>query len=188
MAQDPPPLPDRRLRRNLPIAGSSHRHHRPGPLKLLQTTSERRRCCRWRTRHAPMLGCHRGIEAATPLFCPTETPSPGRRPPLMRWPETRRCERRNTWANRSREIVAETTAETKMHCMKLLGQRLMTVRRVAQIQVRIAIMNGDTTLGIPVTDSVVQIRPGKGGPRPSDALCMYGCPRWCKTFLNGSSV
>jgi hypothetical protein len=23
---------------------------------------------------------------------------------------------------------------------------------------------------------------------PSQDLCMYGCPRWCKWFLNGLSV
>ncbi len=41
-----------------------------------------------------------------------------------------------------------------MHCMKLLGQRLMARdfdRQVAEVQVRIAIMNGYTGLGIPVT-------------------------------------
>ncbi len=45
-------------------------------------------------------------------------------------------------------------AETKMHCMKLLRQRLMARdfdRQVAEVQVRIAIMNGYTALGIPVT-------------------------------------
>ncbi len=61
-------------------------------------------------------------------------------------------------------------AETKMHCMKLLGQRLLLVvcrqtiagqrmardfdRQVAEVQVRIAIMNGYTALGIPVTKTV----------------------------------
>ena len=47
--------------------------------------------------------------------------------------------------------------ETKMHCMKLLGQRLMTRdfdRQVAELQIRIAVMNGYTTLGIPVTEVV----------------------------------
>ncbi len=44
--------------------------------------------------------------------------------------------------------------ETKMHCVKRLGQRLMARdldRQVAEIQVRIAILNGYTALGIPVT-------------------------------------
>jgi hypothetical protein len=44
-----------------------------------------------------------------------------------------------------------------MHCVKLLGQRLMAGdfdRRVAQVQVRVAILNGDTALGIPVTKAV----------------------------------
>jgi hypothetical protein len=41
--------------------------------------------------------------------------------------------------------------ETKMHCMKLLGQSLMArhfERQVAEIQIRIAILNRYTALGI----------------------------------------
>ncbi|UWQ81234.1 IS5 family transposase [Leisingera sp. S132] len=48
-------------------------------------------------------------------------------------------------------------AETKMHCMKLLGQRLMARdpgRQVAELQLRVAVMNGFTALGIPVTEAV----------------------------------
>ena len=48
-------------------------------------------------------------------------------------------------------------AETKMHCMKLLGQRLMARepdRQVAELQIRVAVMNGFTALGIPVTEAV----------------------------------
>ena len=48
-------------------------------------------------------------------------------------------------------------AETKMHCMKLLGQRLMARepdRQVAELQIRVAVMNGFTVLGIPVTEAV----------------------------------
>lgn len=44
-----------------------------------------------------------------------------------------------------------------MHCVKLPGQRLMARefdRQVAEIQVRIAVLNGFTVLGIPVTDAV----------------------------------
>ena len=47
--------------------------------------------------------------------------------------------------------------ETKMHCVKLLGQRLMARdfdRQVAEVQVRVAILNGYTALGIPVTKAV----------------------------------
>ena len=47
--------------------------------------------------------------------------------------------------------------ETKMHCVKLLGQRLMARdfdRQVAEVQVRVAILNGFTALGIPVTKVV----------------------------------
>ena len=43
--------------------------------------------------------------------------------------------------------------ETKIHCMKLLGQRLMARdfdRQVAGVQMRVAILNGYTAIGIPV--------------------------------------
>ena len=44
-----------------------------------------------------------------------------------------------------------------MHCMIVLGQRLMARdcdRQVAEVHVRIAFMNGYTALGIPVTETV----------------------------------
>jgi hypothetical protein len=47
--------------------------------------------------------------------------------------------------------------ETKMHCMKLLGQSLMArdfERQVAEIQIRIAVLNRYTALGILVTEPV----------------------------------
>jgi len=37
-----------------------------------------------------------------------------------------------------------------MNCLKLLGQQNFD-RQVAELQVRIAVLNGDTALGIPVT-------------------------------------
>ena len=45
--------------------------------------------------------------------------------------------------------------ETKMHCVKLLGQRLMARdfdRQVAEFQVRVVVLNRFT--GIPVTEAV----------------------------------
>ena len=47
--------------------------------------------------------------------------------------------------------------ETKMHCVKLLGQSLMARefdRQVAEIQLRIAVLNRYTALGTPVTEPV----------------------------------
>jgi hypothetical protein len=44
-----------------------------------------------------------------------------------------------------------------MHCVKLLGQSLMARdfdRQVAEIQIRIAVLNGFTALGIPVTEAL----------------------------------
>jgi hypothetical protein len=47
--------------------------------------------------------------------------------------------------------------ETKMNCVKLLGQRLSARdfdRQVAEIQIRAAILNGFTALGIPQTETI----------------------------------
>ena len=47
--------------------------------------------------------------------------------------------------------------DTKMHCIKLLGQSLMArdfERQVAEIQIHIAVLNRYTALGIPVTEPV----------------------------------
>jgi len=44
-----------------------------------------------------------------------------------------------------------------MHCIKLLGQSLMAQdfeRQVAEIQIRIAVLNRYTALGIPVKEPV----------------------------------
>lgn len=46
-------------------------------------------------------------------------------------------------------------AETKLHCVKLLGQRLSAIdfdRQVAEVQVRVALLNGFTALGTPITE------------------------------------
>jgi len=54
----------------------------------------------------------------------------------------------------SRDHATHNPAGQRMHCMKLLGQRLMARdfdRQVAEVQLRIAILNGYTALGIPVT-------------------------------------
>ena len=48
-------------------------------------------------------------------------------------------------------------AETKMHCVKRLGQGLMARdfhRQVAELQIRIAVLNRYTALGIPITQPV----------------------------------
>jgi hypothetical protein len=44
-----------------------------------------------------------------------------------------------------------------MHCVKLLAQRLLARdfdRQLAVFQIRVAVLNGFTTLGIPVTKVV----------------------------------
>ncbi|GAA6201122.1 hypothetical protein NBRC116599_23470 [Aquicoccus sp. SU-CL01552] len=70
----------------------------------------------------------------------------------------------------SRDSAAQCTDGQRMHCMKLLGQRPMArapERQVAELQVRVAIMNGFTALGIPITEAVGQVCPGKGEAWPS---------------------
>ena len=57
----------------------------------------------------------------------------------------------------SRDIAAQYPAGQWMHCVKLLGQRLSARdfdRQVAEIQIRAAILNGFTALGIPSTVAV----------------------------------
>lgn len=49
--------------------------------------------------------------APMPSSRPARTRSPGRRSPLEPWRETRPCARRNTWAARSGDDGADTTAE-----------------------------------------------------------------------------
>ncbi len=64
--------------------------------------------------------------------------------------------------------------ETKMHCVKLMGQSLMArdfERQVAEVQIRIAVLNRYTALGIPVTEPVGEIRMRKGEARLSSDLC-----------------
>lgn len=45
----------------------------------------------------------------------------------------------------------------KVHCVKLLGRRLVTRdfdRQVAEFQIRVAVLSGLTALGIPVNEAV----------------------------------
>jgi hypothetical protein len=68
-----------------------------------------------------------------------------------------------------------------MHCVKLLGQRLMARdcdRQVAEFQVRVAVLNGDTALGIPVTKVAGQVCPGKAAVPTSTDLCNRADSLW----------
>ena len=67
-----------------------------------------------------------------------------------------KCPGRTQWRRWS-GYHRRSRVETKMHCVKLLGQRLMARdfdRQVAELQVRIAVLNGYTALGVPVTVAV----------------------------------
>ena len=53
--------------------------------------------------------------------------------------------------------------ETKMHFVKLLGQRLMARdfdRQVAELQVRVTALNGFAPLGLPLTKVAGRVCPG----------------------------
>lgn len=55
------------------------------------------------------------------------------------------------------EYHRRSRVKTKTHCAKLLGQRLMAWdfdRQIAELQVRIAVLNGYTAHGIPITEAV----------------------------------
>lgn len=59
----------------------------------------------------------------------------------------------------------QSRVEAKMHCLKLLGQCLMARdfdRQVAEIQIRVAVLNGYTALGIPDTLPQAKSARGKG--------------------------
>lgn len=63
---------------------------------------------------------------------------------------------RAIWRRRS-GYHRRSRAETKMHCVKLLGQRLMARdfnRQVAELHIRVAVLNRFTALGIPVTKAM----------------------------------
>ena len=68
--------------------------------------------------------------------------------------------------------------ETKMHCVKLLGQRLKARdfdRQVAEFQVRVAVLNGFTALGTPITDGHrVSLSGERGGP-PLNRFVQQSC-------------
>ena len=60
---------------------------------------------------------------------------------------------RTLWRTSS-DYHRRSRVETKMNCVKLLGQKLMSRdfdRQVAEVQIRAAVMNRFTALGIPVT-------------------------------------
>lgn len=56
----------------------------------------------------------------------------------------------------------------------VIGTLVLAVRfwrnQIAELHARIAVLNGDTALDIPVTEVVGQARPGKGVVRPSPDL------------------
>ena len=54
-------------------------------------------------------------------------------------------------------IAAQYPAGHRMHCVKLLGQRLSARnfdRQVVEFQIRVAVLNGFTALGTPITETV----------------------------------
>ena len=106
---------------------------------------------------------------------PPQAPSPQAPPPQAPPPSpaTRPCARQNTAAARSGDDGAATTAKAAskfeparnrsgdcfpgewMHCVKRLGQRLKARdfdRQLAGFQMRVAVLNGVTALGTPVTE------------------------------------
>jgi Transposase DDE domain len=82
-----------------------------------------------------------------------DTPSAGTRNEAVR---SSKYLGRALWRNLTK-YHRRSSVETKMHCVKLLGQRLSARdfdRQVAEIQIRAAILNGITALSIPETVTV----------------------------------
>ena len=96
-----------------------------------------------------------------PSFRPERTRDPGSptRPAPGRATEALRASKylgRALWRRLTGDL-RRSRAETKMNCTKLLGQKLLARdfdRQTAELQVRIAILNRFTALGIPVTRPV----------------------------------
>ena len=68
----------------------------------------------------------------------------------------------------------QSRVETRMHWVKLPGKRLSARdfdRQVAEFKLRVAVLNGFTAPGTPVTKLVGQVRPGNGELRPPADLC-----------------
>jgi len=119
---------------------------------------------------------------------PARMPSPGSPTPREQSPETKPCAHhaasvepsgddgegpaRHRSEGGPERYHRRSRIETKMHCVKLLGQRLAARdfdRQVAEFQIRVVVLNGFTALGMPFTQAGVC--PGKGEPRPSVDLC-----------------
>lgn len=77
---------------------------------------------------------------------------------------------------RDQDALCETTgpepsSHTFCECVAGRGMARDFARQVAEIQIHIAVPNRYTALGIPVTEPVGLVRPGKGEERPSPDLC-----------------
>jgi hypothetical protein len=88
------------------------------------------------------------------------TPNRGRPPWWERWRATalKACHRlgRSIWKKWS-GYHRRSLVETKMHCFKRLGERVMArtfERQVVELHVRVALLNRVTQLGRPTTVSV----------------------------------
>ena len=157
-------------------SGSMNRRSRSAPSKSPVAMSAMRRCCPscWirsrqmrksrqspRTEHTTRASAttRSQIEAHVPSYLPAKNAKPWK-------PSTAGAIARNE-ALRAAKYLGRaiwrrwsgyhrrSRAETKMHCVKLLGQSLMARdfdRQVAELQVRAAVLNGYTSLGIPVTE------------------------------------
>jgi len=104
--------------------------------------------------------CHDAIAArgAAAIIPPRRNARPGK-------PDTAGARARNEILRTSKHLGRvlwrrgsgyhrRSRAETKMNCVKLLGQRLMSRdfdRQVAEVQIRTAVLNRFTALGIPIT-------------------------------------
>lgn len=80
-----------------------------------------------------------------------------------------------TTGRRWRCDLCRSRAETKMRRIKLLGPRPSErdfLRRAEEFQICAAVLNSFVALGIPVTEAVQQVCPGRGTVWPSADFCI----------------
>ena len=103
--------------------------------------------------------CHAAIAQrnAQAVIPRARTPRRGRRPWWERMRATKRCEPVTDWGSIWKKWSGyhrRSLVETKMHCFKRLGQRVMArtfERKVVELHVRVALLNRFTQLGRPST-------------------------------------
>lgn len=128
------------------------------PEILLDNPQFRRLCCAntWEGSHEAI--AERGAQAVIPSRKNAKPWSPTSAGALARNETLQACRHlgRAIWRRWS-GYHRRSRVETKMHCIKLLGQRLTARdfdRQITEVHIRVAILNRFTALGTPITQAL----------------------------------